>query len=41
VLTAARMIYVKAGFQLVEEWVHDEFGKPEASETWQLDLRGG
>jgi DNA-binding MarR family transcriptional regulator/GNAT superfamily N-acetyltransferase len=39
VLTAARMIYVKAGFQLVEEWVHDEFGKPEASETWQLDLR--
>ena len=41
VLTAARMIYVKAGFTLVEEWVHDEFGKPEASETWQLDLRDG
>lgn len=41
VLTAARMIYVKAGFQLVEEWVHDEFGKPETSETWQLDLNGG
>ncbi|ARP99587.1 bifunctional helix-turn-helix transcriptional regulator/GNAT family N-acetyltransferase [Pseudorhodoplanes sinuspersici] len=40
VLTAARMIYVKAGFKLVEEWVHDEFGKPETSETWQLDLRG-
>ena len=39
VLTAARMIYLKAGFKLVEEWVHDEFGKPEASETWQLDLR--
>ena len=38
VLTAARMIYLKAGFKLVEEWVHDEFGKPEASETWQLDL---
>lgn len=38
VLTAARMIYVKAGFRLVEEWVHDDFGKPEASETWQLDL---
>jgi DNA-binding MarR family transcriptional regulator/GNAT superfamily N-acetyltransferase len=38
VLTAARMIYVKAGFTLVEEWVHDDFGKPEASETWQLDL---
>ena len=41
VLAAARMIYVKAGFKLVEEWVHDEFGKPEASETWQLDLRDG
>lgn len=41
VLTAARMIYVKAGFKLVEEWVHDEFGKPETSETWQLDLHGG
>lgn len=40
VLTAARMIYVKAGFKLVEEWVHDEFGKLETSETWQLDLRG-
>lgn len=38
VLTAARMIYLKAGFRLVEEWIHDDFGKPEASETWQLDL---
>ncbi len=41
VLTAARMIYLKAGFRLVEEWIHDEFGKPEASETWQLDFDGG
>ena len=38
VLTAARAIYRKAGFQCVEEWTHDEFGKPEVSETWQLDL---
>jgi DNA-binding MarR family transcriptional regulator/GNAT superfamily N-acetyltransferase len=38
VLVAARDIYRKAGFTLVEEWVHDEFGKPEASETWELEL---
>jgi len=38
VLTTARMIYLNAGFQLVEEWTHDDFGKPEVSETWQLDL---
>jgi DNA-binding MarR family transcriptional regulator/GNAT superfamily N-acetyltransferase len=38
VLKAARAIYQQAGFQLVEEWVHDEFGKPEASETWELKL---
>jgi len=38
VLTAAREIYRKAGFQRVEEWTHDEFGKLEASETWQRDL---
>jgi DNA-binding MarR family transcriptional regulator/N-acetylglutamate synthase-like GNAT family acetyltransferase len=38
VLTAARAIYLKNGFRLVEEWVHDDFGKPEPSESWQLDL---
>ena len=38
VLTAARAIYAKAGFELVETWTHDEFGKPEVSETWRLRL---
>lgn len=39
VLTAARAIYQQAGFQLTEQWVHDDFGKPEPSETWELDLQ--
>lgn len=38
VLTAARAIYAKAGFEIVETWTHDEFGKPEVSETWRLKL---
>ena len=38
VLAAAREIYRKTGFTLVEEWVHDDFGKPEAAETWDLAL---
>lgn len=38
VLTAARAIYQKEGFRLVEQWVHDDFGKPEPSESWELDL---
>ena len=38
VLKAARGIYQQAGFRLTEQWVHDEFGKPEPSETWDLDL---
>lgn len=38
VLVAARAIYAQAGFRLVEEWMHDEFGKTEASETWELSL---
>ena len=37
-LKAARAIYQQAGFKLVEEWVHDEFGKPEPAETWDLKL---
>jgi GNAT superfamily N-acetyltransferase len=38
VLTAARAIYAAVGFELVESWVHDDFGKPEVSETWRLKL---
>jgi DNA-binding MarR family transcriptional regulator/GNAT superfamily N-acetyltransferase len=38
VLKAARAIYQQAGFQLTEEWVHDDFGKPEPAETWELTL---
>jgi DNA-binding MarR family transcriptional regulator/N-acetylglutamate synthase-like GNAT family acetyltransferase len=38
VLKAARGIYQATGFTLTKEWVHDDFGKPEASETWDLDL---
>ena len=38
VLSAARAIYKQAGFHVVKEWVHDDFGKPEASEEWELDL---
>ena len=38
VLKAARAIYLQAGFKLVEQWVHDDFGKPEPAETWELKL---
>lgn len=38
VLTAARAIYAAVGFELVETWVHDDFGKPEVSETWRMRL---
>lgn len=38
VLTAARAIYRQSGFHVVREWVHDDFGKPEASEEWELAL---
>jgi len=38
VLTAARGIYAAAGFELVDSYVHDDFGKPEVSETWRLVL---
>lgn len=38
VLVAARGIYATAGFQLEESWTHDEFGRPEVSETWRLRL---
>jgi DNA-binding MarR family transcriptional regulator/GNAT superfamily N-acetyltransferase len=38
VLTAARAIYAAAGFKLEKTWTHDDFGKPEVSETWRLAL---
>jgi DNA-binding MarR family transcriptional regulator/GNAT superfamily N-acetyltransferase len=38
VLTAARVIYAKVGFELTETWTHDDFGHPEVSETWTLKL---
>ncbi|MFL5297758.1 MAG: GNAT family N-acetyltransferase [Phenylobacterium sp.] len=38
VLTAARKIYAATGFEIVETWEHDEFGKLEVSETWRLKL---
>ena len=38
VLRPARVIYRQAGFKLTEEWVHDDFGKPEPAETWDLTL---
>jgi DNA-binding MarR family transcriptional regulator/GNAT superfamily N-acetyltransferase len=38
VLTAARRIYEQAGFTLVHEWMHDDFGKTLHAETWDLTL---
>lgn len=38
VLTAARSIYAATGFALEETWIHEEFGQPEVSETWRLQL---
>jgi DNA-binding MarR family transcriptional regulator/GNAT superfamily N-acetyltransferase len=38
VLTAARAIYAKTGFDLAETWTHDDFGHPEVSETWRFEL---
>ena len=38
VLTAARAIYQREGFALVKSWVHEDFGKPVESETWELLL---
>jgi DNA-binding MarR family transcriptional regulator/GNAT superfamily N-acetyltransferase len=38
VLASARRLYAAHGFQLVETWTHDDFGKPEVSETWRLAL---
>ena len=38
VLLSARRIYEGAGFRIVSTEVHDGFGKPEAGETWELEL---
>jgi len=38
VLTSARRIYEAQGFRIVETAVHDEFGKPEQGEIWELGL---
>ena len=40
VLASARRIYEGAGFRIVATEVHDEFGKPEHGETWELALTG-
>jgi GNAT superfamily N-acetyltransferase len=41
VLTAARRIYAKAGFRLVESGPHHSFGKDLVEETWVLELKSG
>ncbi len=38
VLVAARHIYRKAGYRLVETEPHHSFGRDLAGETWELDL---
>jgi len=38
ILTAARTIYIKAGFQLVHTESHHSFGHDLVGETWELDL---
>ena len=38
VLISARAIYAATGFTIEKTWTHDEFGKPEVSETWRLKL---
>ena len=38
ILTAARHVYQKAGFHLVEEKANFQFGKDLRSQTWELDL---
>ncbi|MBB6425924.1 bifunctional helix-turn-helix transcriptional regulator/GNAT family N-acetyltransferase [Sphingopyxis sp. JAI128] len=39
VLTSARKIYAAQGFEVESVETHDDFGKPEVSESWRLRLR--
>jgi DNA-binding MarR family transcriptional regulator/GNAT superfamily N-acetyltransferase len=39
ILQTARHIYTEAGFQVVREEPHHNFGKDLTGETWELDLR--
>ena len=39
VLTAARGIYIAAGFRLTHSQPHRDFGRPMVGEDWELDLR--
>jgi len=38
VLESARRIYAAEGYRIVETHTHDDFGKPELSESWLLEL---
>ena len=38
ILTPARRIYQRAGFQLVEEDTAPRFGRDLTGQTWRLDL---
>ena len=38
ILTAARRIYDKTGFALIESEPIEEFGQSLVSETWELEL---